>query len=61
VAWCEQINQLPPEDRGEREWAYVLLGESIVKEWKSKNAKVSELLEYARLRRVSTAKQERLL
>lgn len=61
VAWCEQINELPPEDRSDREWAYVLLGEAIVKEWKSKNATVSELLEYARLRRVSTAQRERLL
>lgn len=61
VAWCEQINQLPEEQRDGREWHYVLLGETIVKEWKSKNARASELLDYARLRRGNTARQERLI
>lgn len=61
VAWCEQINELPPEQRDGREWAYVLLGESIVEDWHKKNATVTELLAYARLRRTTTARQERLL
>lgn len=61
VAWCEQINQLPEEQRDGRGWAYVLLGESAVREWKSKNATVRDLLDYARLRRVSTARVERLI
>lgn len=51
IAWCEQLNALEPELRDEREWYYVILGESAVKEWQKKNARVSELLEYARLRR----------
>lgn len=61
LAWCEQINQLPEAQRDGRQWHYVLLGETIVKDWKKKNARASELLDYARLRRSSTARQEKLL
>ncbi|TDK89962.1 DEAD/DEAH box helicase [Mycolicibacterium mucogenicum] len=61
VAWCDQINELPEEDRDSRQWAYVLLGESAVTEWRQKNATVTDLLEYAKLRRVTTAGQDRLL
>ena len=61
IAWCEQINLLPPEERDNREWYYVLVGESIVREWQKKNERASELLDYARLRRVSTPRQETLL
>jgi len=31
-----------------------------VKEWKNKNARVSELLEYARLRRKEAPRQEKM-
>ena len=61
LAWCERINQLPSEERDSREWAYVLLGESSVKEWETKNATLTDLLNFARLRRVSTATRERLI
>lgn len=61
LAWCDQINELPERERGGRDWAYVLLGESIVNEWHRKNATVTDLLEYAKLRRATTARQERLL
>ncbi len=61
LAWCEQINGLPEEDRDSRRWDCVLLGETVIVEWEKKNASVTDLLDYARLRRVSTAKQERLL
>lgn len=61
IAWCEQINLLPPEERDDREWYYVLIGESIVREWQKKNERASELLDYARLRRVSATRQEKLL
>lgn len=60
LAWCEQVNELPEEQRDGREWAYVLLGESIVNEWHKKNASVTDLLNYARLRKVSTSKQQRM-
>ena len=55
IAWCEQINSLPAQRRDEREWQYVILGESSVKEWHSKNARASELLDFARLRRTEQA------
>lgn len=62
IAWCEQINELEPEQRDDREWHYVILGESSVKEWKGKNARASELLDFARLRRVEQApSQESML
>ncbi|HJC28343.1 MAG TPA: DEAD/DEAH box helicase family protein [Candidatus Dietzia intestinipullorum] len=60
LAWCEQVNELPEEQRDGREWAYVLLGESIVNEWHKKNASVTDLLNYARLRKVSTSQQQRI-
>lgn len=60
LAWCEQINELPEEQRDGRDWAYVLLGETIVNEWHKKNATVTDLLEYARLRKASSPRQERL-
>ncbi|MFK5160541.1 DEAD/DEAH box helicase family protein [Propionibacterium freudenreichii] len=60
LAWCEQINELPKEERDGRDWAYVLLGETIVNEWHEKNATVTDLLEYARLRKASSPRQERM-
>lgn len=60
LAWCEQINELPEEQRDGRDWAYVLLGETIVNERHKKNATVTDLLEYARLRKASSPRQERM-
>ncbi len=60
LAWCEQINELPEVQRDGRDWAYVLLGESIVNEWHKKNASVTDLLDYARLRKASTSQQQRM-
>lgn len=61
LAWCEQINVLPPEERDDRDWYYVLLGEQIVREWQTKNERASELLYFARLRRTERDRQARLL
>jgi type III restriction enzyme len=61
IAWCDQINALSPDLRDGRTWHYVLLGESAVKEWRSKNARVSELLDFARLRRTLTPTQGTML
>ncbi len=60
LAWCEQINALVPEQRDDRDWYYVLLGEQAVREWESKNERASELLHFARLRHKGDL-QERLL
>lgn len=61
LSWCEKVNELPEEDRGSRKWAYVLLGESAVREWQSKNATLTDLLEYAKLRHKSKGSQDRLI
>ena len=61
LAWVDQINTLDPADRSDREWHYLLLGENTVKEWKNKNARASELLEFARLRHKDTPAQGTLV
>lgn len=61
LAWCDQVNELAEHLRSGRQWYYVLLGESIVRDWHKKNARASELLEYARVRPRGESKQESLL
>lgn len=58
--WCAQINELPPEMRGGRDWNYVLLGEKSIREWHSKGATVSQMLAYARLQPPTTSAQTAL-
>jgi len=50
VTWCSRINELPPYDRGGRQWHYALVGESLFADWRSKNAGMSELLAFCRIR-----------
>lgn len=61
LTWCEQINELPEEQRDGRLWHYVLLAKAIVRDWKKNNVRASELLDYARLRRSSTVVREWLI
>lgn len=61
VAWCEQINALPAHQRESRDWSYVLLGEATAKDWMSKNARITDVLAFARLRRAEGAAQGALL
>ncbi len=61
LAWCEQVNLLPAQQRDERDWHYVLLGESIIRSWHAKSARATELLDYARLRRSDGPKQQSIL
>lgn len=56
IAWCEQINELEPSQRGHRRWAYVLLGEQAIAGSMAGNERASELLDRTRLR--STAEEE---
>lgn len=53
VAWCERINALPPERRGGRRWRYALVGESLFHDWRDKDARLADLLDYARIRPVA--------
>lgn len=62
-AWCERINGLPDDahEQARRRWHYVLLGERLFAEWRSKGARLPELLDFARVRPLaSIAVQGRL-
>jgi type III restriction enzyme len=61
LGWCEQINSLPPHQREDREWHYVLLGETTARSWKAKNARVTDALDFSRLRRTRPDEQTALL
>jgi type III restriction enzyme len=58
AAWCERINGLAPEQRGQREWHYVLLGESMFNDWRGKGGRLAELLDFARVRPVAGVEQQ---
>lgn len=53
--WCERINDLLPYDRGGRTWHYALVGEALFHDWRSKNARLGELLDFSRVRPVLRA------
>jgi len=57
VAWCDRINELTLEQRQKRDWHYVLLGEDLFYEWRDKNARLDELLHFAKLRPLDDKKQ----
>lgn len=50
VAWCNRINSLEGELRGNCVWHYVLLGEAQFYEWRDQASRMSELLNFARIR-----------
>ena len=50
ATWCSRINELPPYDRGGREWHYALVGESVFDDWRNKHARIAELLAFCRIR-----------
>ena len=55
TAWCERINNLPPAQRDGLPWHYVLLGETLFRDWQAKSARLGELLEFARVRPIAHA------
>jgi type III restriction enzyme len=57
VAWCERVNELPPEQRSGRAWNYCLLGETLFYEFREKGATMEEILQFARVRAKSAEKQ----
>ena len=61
MAWCERINQLPPELRDRMTWHYVLLGESVFEEWRDKGGRLSDLLNFARLRPLPSSNAQTIL
>ena len=50
AAWCERINDLPPESRAERIWHYALVSESVFYDWRKNGARLGELLAFSRVR-----------
>jgi len=50
AAWCERINELPPELRSGLPWHYALVGETIFHDWHRKGARLGELLAFSRVR-----------
>lgn len=60
LAWCDELNELPEVDRDFVDWHYVLIGETLTREWQAKGARASDLLEYATLRHNSSDEQLRL-
>lgn len=60
VAWCERINTLNAEQRSNRQWSYVLLGEDVFYQWRDRGALMNEMLEYARLRPADQMGQQKL-
>jgi type III restriction enzyme len=59
VAWCDKINALTPEQRGDAEWHYVLLGEDVFYDWRDKGASLKDTLDFAKLRPVDERVQAR--
>jgi type III restriction enzyme len=57
VAWCERVNELPPEERSGRRWNYCLLGEALFYEFRNKGASMEEILQFARVRAKAAEKQ----
>ena len=57
VAWCERLNELPPEQRSGRTWNYCLLGEHLFYEFKDKGATMEEILQFARVRAKAASKE----
>jgi type III restriction enzyme len=58
TAWCERINALAAEHRDGLPWHYVLLGEAQFYDWRSKGARLSELLGFARVRSLNDASRQ---
>jgi type III restriction enzyme len=58
TTWCERINTLEPELRGDRTWHYALVGESLFHDWREKGARLGELLAFSRARAMPTAQSQ---
>ena len=54
-----RAHQWTPADlRGEREWHYALVGESLFWDWKQNGARLGELLAFSRARAVPTVQSQ---
>ena len=54
LSWVERVNRLPAELRSNAEWSYVIVSDTFFADWKSKNASIIEMFEFAKLRSKQT-------
>ena len=54
VAWCERVNELPPEQRSDWTWSYCLLGEGLFYQFHDKGGALEEILQFSRVRAKTT-------
>jgi type III restriction enzyme len=47
--WVRRINSLPSQERMERDWSYILLGENHFYSLKENNASIEEICELAKV------------
>jgi type III restriction enzyme len=47
--WIDKVNELPPEERMDCTWSYVLLSQNTFEQMKKQGATTCEILEYAKL------------
>ncbi len=59
--YCERLNKLSPEHRGNAEWGYALVGENIFERYLKGNSSVSELLKFSKIRQITQENQISLL
>ena len=49
IDWIDKVNELPPEERMDCIWSYVLLSQNTFEQMKKQGATTCEILEYAKL------------
>jgi type III restriction enzyme len=49
IDWIDKVNELPPEERMDCTWSYVLLSQNTFEQMKKQGATICEILEYAKL------------
>jgi len=49
IDWIDKVNELPPEERMDCTWSYVLLSQNTFEQMKKQGATTCEILEYAKL------------
>lgn len=61
VTWCAQISELPPTLRKDRQWHYVLLGETMCTDWQQKGGNLADLLKFCRAKETQNPNRQATL
>lgn len=59
--YCDRINSLPAASRNNETWGYALIGQARVEQYIKANGTVSDLLNVAKVRQVTTVEQQKLI